>query len=194
MAEPEAPAGTTGAVLLAAGEGARYAASGGTEPKMLATFRRRPLVSWAINHAVAAGIGPVYVVTGAVDPPVPDGVETLPNPRWREGMATSLQVAVERARRAGHTAIVVGLGDQPLVTPDAWRRVAAAAKPVALASYDGVRGHPVRLAATVWSSLPVTGDEGARRLIRDHSDLVEDVPCPGNPADVDTREDMQRWS
>jgi CTP:molybdopterin cytidylyltransferase MocA len=189
--------GDTPAVLLAAGAGTRFAASGGGEHKLLAPFRHRPLVSWAIEHAVAAGIGPVWMVTGAVEPPVPaelDGVEILANPRWAEGMATSLQVAIARARADGHDAVVVGLADQPLVTPEAWRRVAAAERPIARARYDGVPGHPVRLAAAVWASLPVTGDEGARTVIRDHPELVEDVPCPGHPADVDTREDVQRWS
>jgi CTP:molybdopterin cytidylyltransferase MocA len=191
------------AVLLAAGAGLRYAASGGHEHKLQAPFRGRPLVSWAVAHAVAAGIGPVWMVTGASDPLPPggvdgiggiDGVELLANARWAEGMATSLQVAVGRARPEGYAAIVVGLADQPLVTAEAWRRVAAAGRPIARASYDGVPGHPVRLAATVWASLPVTGDEGARSLIRVHPELVEDVPCPGHPADVDTREDVQRWS
>ncbi|HEV7761006.1 MAG TPA: nucleotidyltransferase family protein [Acidimicrobiales bacterium] len=205
MGDPPA-GGTTPAVLLAAGAGTRYAASGGHEHKLQAPFRGRPLVSWAVEHAVAAAIGPVWMVTGAGDPSRPggadgiggiggiDGVELLANPRWAEGMATSLQVAVERARAGGHAAIVVGLADQPLVTAEAWRRVAAAGRPIARASYDGIPGHPVRLAATIWASLPVTGDEGARSLIRVHPELVEDVPCPGHPADVDTREDVQRWS
>jgi CTP:molybdopterin cytidylyltransferase MocA len=183
------------AVLLAAGEGARYAASGGRGHKLRAEFRGRPLAEWAVEHAVAAGIGPVWMVTGATAPEAPDGVEVLVNDRWAEGMATSLQVAVDRARREGLGAIVVGLADQPLVTPEAWQRVAAATdRPIARASYDGRPGHPVRLAAEVWADLPVTGDQGARSLVRDRPELVQDVACPGHPADVDTREDVQRWS
>ena len=193
------PVGTLAAVVLAAGAGRRFAASGGERHKLSAPFRGRPLASWALDQAVAAAIGPVWVVTGAADlpasVPVPDGVELLANPRWAEGMATSLQVAVARARVEGLVAIVVGLADQPLVTAEAWRRVAAAAsRPIARASYDGVPGHPVRLAAEVWPELPTTGDEGARSLLRCHPELVDDVACPGHPADVDTREDVQRWS
>lgn len=191
MAEPVA------AVVLAAGEGRRFAASGGDGSKLLVPFRGRPLWSWAVSSAAAAEIGPVWVVTGAAELPVGggvDGVEILTNPRWAEGMATSLQVAVAQARRSGLDAIVVGLADQPLVTAEAWRRVAAAERPIARASYDGLPGHPVRLAAEVWARLPATGDEGARTLIRCHPELVDDVACPGHPADVDTREDVQRWS
>jgi molybdenum cofactor cytidylyltransferase len=189
---------TVAAAVLAAGAGRRFVASGGDGHKLLAPFRGRPLWQWAVSTAVAADIGPVWLVTGAAEPAgFDDGVgavEVLPNPRWDEGMATSLQVAVARARRESCDAIVVGLADQPLVTAEAWRRVAASPSPIARASYDGMPGHPVRLAADVWPDLPTTGDEGARSLLRCHPELVEDVACPGHPADVDTREDVQRWS
>jgi molybdenum cofactor cytidylyltransferase len=189
---------STAAVVLAAGEGTRYTASGGPGHKLLAGFRGRTVVSWAIDHAVEAGVGSVYVVVGAVEVPVPDGVHLVRNPRWPEGIATSLQAAVETAGAVGDDAVVIGLGDQPLVEPEAWRRVASAGAasgpPIAVGTYDGVRGHPVRLAAEVWPLLPATGDEAARTLMRAHPELVLEVPCPGRSVDVDTLEDLTRWS
>ena len=183
------------AVVLAAGAGSRFRADDGTH-KLLADWRGHPVVWWAARAAIDAGIGPVWAVTGAapVEPALPAGVEVLPNPCWAAGQATSLAVAVDRAAAAGLDGVVVGLGDQPMIRPSAWRAVAAAAGPVAVATYAGVRANPVRLAAEVWVRLPRTGDAGARVLIGDCPELVEEVACDGSPVDVDTVEDLELWS
>jgi CTP:molybdopterin cytidylyltransferase MocA len=188
---------TLAAVVLAAGGGSRFT---GPDHKLVSEFRGRPVVSWAVESAIDASVGPTIVVAGAVplDGLLPAGVVVLHNPRWADGQATSLAVAVERAEHDGLHAIVVGLGDQPLVPPTAWRAVAGAVvddrHPIVAASYHGRRGNPVRLDRAVWRMLPSSGDEGARVLMREHPDLVVEVPCDGEAVDIDTREDLLRWS
>ena len=190
---------TTAAVVLAAGGGSRFTASGGEGHKLLAPYLGRAVVEWAIEAATAAGLDATYVVRGATDLPVPPlahgAVTFVRNDRWREGIATSLQAGVARARQDGHAAVVIGLGDQPLVQTDAWQRVAAAGRtPISVATYEGVRGNPVRLSSMAWPLLPADGDEGARLVMRRRPDLVVEVPCPGRSADIDTVEDLATWT
>jgi CTP:molybdopterin cytidylyltransferase MocA len=183
---------TTAAIVLAAGEGSRFA---GSTHKLLADFRGRPLWAWAVDAALAAELDATYVVTGAVDLTVPAPATVVANGAWADGQATSLSAGVAAAATAGHDSIVVGLADQPLIGPDAWRAVAAStATPIAVASFGGDRRPPVRLASEVWPLLPTTGDEGARVVMRERRDLVTAVPCSGEPVDIDTLEDLERWS
>jgi molybdenum cofactor cytidylyltransferase len=182
------------AVVLAAGSGSRF---GGQGAKLRAVTRGRPLVEWPIEVAGEAGLDELVVVTGAVDLSdiVPDGATLLRNDDWARGQATSLGVALHWCQQQGHSAAVVGLGDLPGLTASAWRSVAdAPGGPIVVATYGGRRGHPVRLDAPVWTLLPIDGDEGARTLMRQRPELVVEVACGGIPADIDTREDLARWS
>jgi CTP:molybdopterin cytidylyltransferase MocA len=155
-------------------------------------------VAWAIDAALAAGLDATAIVVGAADLEaiLPPGLVVLRNDRWAEGQATSLAIAVDWADATGLDAIVVGLGDQPGLGPDAWRAVAAGdgTHPIVVATYDGVRGSPARLDRMVWPLVPRVGDEGARVLMRQRPELVGEVPCAGLPADIDTVEDLDQWS
>jgi molybdenum cofactor cytidylyltransferase len=185
---------STAGVILAAGAGSRF---GGRGEKLVTPARGRPLVSWAIEPALEAGLDEVIVVSGAIDlgDVVPEGVTLLRNDEWELGQATSLGVALDWAQRQGHGAAVVGLGDMPGLTVTAWRAVAeAAGGPIVVAAYAGRRGHPVRLDAAVWTLLPTSGDEGARGLMSRRPELVVEVACEGSDTDVDTREDLRRWN
>ncbi|MEX0847535.1 MAG: nucleotidyltransferase family protein [Ilumatobacteraceae bacterium] len=190
------------AVLLAAGAGTRFS---GPTHKLLASLDGHPVAGHALDHVIASEVGPVVVVTGAVDlglllaqalDRVGRPVVHVRNEHWADGQATSMALALDAADEMGADHVVVGLADQPFIPAEAWRAVALAPPewPAVVASYDGRRGpHPVRLHRSLWPLLPRSGDDGARRLLRDHPDLVHDVACPGSAADIDTWEDVQRW-
>ena len=217
--DPQAGTSTTDAVvvLLAAGAGSRFAADhhkllaridGGPDGPARGRDGTEPPVTvfgLALLHAVEADLGPVIVVTGAIgaaDLGADEATRSLltradvvviTNPDWSVGQSTSVRVGLEAARQRGATSAVIGLADQPFVTPEAWRAVAAGLGPITVATYDGRRGNPVRLHADVWGLLPTTGDAGARVLMHARPDLVGEVPCTGSPADIDTVEDLHRW-
>lgn len=181
------------AAVLAGGRGERF---GGDVPKPLARLCGRPLVEWAVEAALAAGIGPVAVVGGheyaAVWHALPEGVVRLVNREWEQGIGTSVRCAVTWTHdHARAEALCLALADQPLLGPEAWRRVAAAPADALLvsATYHGERGHPVRIGRQLFpAARDLAGDEGARALMR--ANRVLEIVCDGtgDPVDVDTPE------
>jgi CTP:molybdopterin cytidylyltransferase MocA len=196
------------AVLLAAGSGSRF--HGGCHKLDAPLTSGHTVYEQSLGHLVEAfgpggddgisdsgGIVGVVVVHGSVERPVPAGVTSIVNDAWAAGQATSVAAALHHAASLSADAIVFGLADQPFVPPATWRAVADAAPewPVVVATYAGRRGpHPVRLHQSVWPLVPTIGDDGARSVLRDHPALVHEVVCEGSPADIDTLEDLERWT
>jgi CTP:molybdopterin cytidylyltransferase MocA len=147
----------------------------------------------------AAPLDRVAVVLGAradeIVAAVPlHGAEPVVCDGWAEGIGASLRAGVDAL--AGCEAIVVALGDQPRLSPEAVARLVAArggGAPALRASYGGVPGHPVLVEASLFDRLrAVRGDEGARAVLAEVE--VRDVPCDGlgSPRDVDTPEQLAR--
>lgn len=184
----------TVAALLAAGAGSRFES---TDHKLVAPLRGRPVWEWALAAVMDAGFDHVIVVTGALTLRIPSPAVEHHNPRWRDGQATSVQVALAAADQLGASSITIGLADQPFIPSATWRAVADAPadERIVIATYDGVPGpNPVRLSKEVWPLLPATGDLGARDVIRAHPEWVSSVACLGSTADIDTLEDLDRWN
>jgi len=179
-------------VLLAAGRATRFRPPGA---KLRAPLEGRPLAAWALSALASAQVLEARaVVVGAdrLEGLVPAGIEVLVNSAPERGLASSLAIALDWARGLGVDALVVGLADQPLVVASAWDAVACApvAWDLAIATYAGARANPVRIARRVFDELPRVGDAGARVLVGRAGISVIEVPCEGDPLDVDTVQDL----
>jgi CTP:molybdopterin cytidylyltransferase MocA len=174
--------------VLAAGAGTRF---GGR--KQVAELDGKPLLEHAVQAMMATPVGRVVVVLGALVEEVTatvdlHGAEPFTCERWDEGQAASLACGL--AQLADCEAVVVTLGDQPRMSPEAIGRVIAARGGEAVAvraTYFGAPGHPVLLERELFKSFRnVSGDHGARNLLL--SVPVREVPCDdlGGGEDVDT--------
>lgn len=182
--------------MLAAGRGSRFDGI-----KQLAPFRGRPLIEHAVEAIATALDAPPVVVLGheaeriAAEADL-GGAEIAVCPDWDRGQAASLRTGVEAilARRPRATAAAIVLGDQPLITAAAIRRVVSApSAPFLRATYDGRPGHPVLLDRSLFAAATgQTGDQGLRGLIAERG--AEPVECGdlGSDADIDTTEDLAR--
>lgn len=186
---------TTLAVVLAAGAGTRFRGSG---HKLRATVNGISVLEHAIAHARNAAIGDVVVVTGAEQfSDLLAGTDTIHNEAWETGQRSSVLCAIDEAERRGCDVVVIAAGDQPFVSPEDWRAVSEKDSPIAVATYDGQPATPVRLHKSIWDefrALDADPDAGARSLMHLHPELVSQVTCKGSGADIDTTEDLERWT
>jgi len=120
------------------------------------------------------------------------------NPDWRAGMGSSLAIGLA-AVPAECSAAVFALADQPLVGPQAVRRLIAAhaaGASAAVACYDGRPRNPVLIGREHFPEVIelAVGDVGARPFLHAHKDLVTEVECgdTGRPDDIDTPDDLAR--
>lgn len=186
--------GNIAGILLAAGEGSRLG-----RPKALIELGGRSLLRRGIALLHDGGTNPVIVVSGATGPLDGEpGVISVHNPDWPTGMGSSLATGLTAVPSAC-SAAVLALADQPLVGPEAVRRLIgahAAGASVAIACYDGRPGNPVLISREHWSEVIAlaVGDVGARPFLRAHRNLVTEVECgdTGRPDDIDTPEDLAR--
>src|SRR4051812_49725229 len=130
-------------------------------PKALVEYEGSLLVERAVRTARAV-CDPVLVVLGAQAVDVwqqadLDGAAVLANKDWATGMASSLRTGLEglRGLPGQVDAALVLLVDMPGMTPAALERMAGHAAPdaLAVAPYDGVRGHPVLLGREHWAGV-----------------------------------------
>jgi molybdenum cofactor cytidylyltransferase len=176
-----------GGLVLAAGAATRFGA-----PKQLAELDGVPMLEHSLRAMAAAPVGRVVVVLGSGADEIVAGVnlhgaEPHVCERWAEGQAASLACGL--GELADCEAVVVTLGDQPRMSPDAIRRVieARSGASAVRATYSGSPGHPVLLERDLFEPLRnVSGDRGARNLLL--SAQVLEVPCDdlGGGEDVDT--------
>jgi CTP:molybdopterin cytidylyltransferase MocA len=177
-----------GGLLLAAGAGTRFG-----RPKQLVELEGRPLLEHSIAALKASPVERVVVMLGANSDQVSAGVDmqgadVMVCERWDEGQSASLACGL--AELADCEAVVITLGDQPRLSPEAIRRVIDARADgvdAVRATYGGEPGHPVLLEQRLFDRMrDVTGDHGARNLLL--SVPTREVPCDdlGGGEDVDT--------
>ena len=185
-------------LLLAAGSSSRMRGA----DKLMEPVEGVPLLLRQARVALATG-APV-IVTLPPDRPARNAalagldLMTVPVPDAAQGLSASIRAGV---RAAGARPVLVLLADLPEITTDDLSRLLArhAAIPDLIlhgTAADGTPGHPVLFPVWALPGLAVlTGDSGARDLLRQHRDKTEFIALPARHAvtDLDTPEEWTAW-
>ena len=180
-------------LVLAAGASVRLG-----EAKQLLPYRGRTLLDATLDVARSCGFDQLLVTLGGSAAAVRarvdlTGVQVVENPAFSAGCGSSISTAV-RAVAPAADGLVLLLGDQPGISPDAVRRVAAVGTPLGVCRYDDGLGHPFWFGREVFGALAALhGDKAVWKLLHSGAYEVSEVPVGGPvPIDVDTRADYER--
>jgi molybdenum cofactor cytidylyltransferase len=189
----------TAGVILAAGGSSRLG-----QPKQLLDWHGEPLVRHVCKRALAAGLSPLVVVTGAGADQIRDALQGLRvnfahNPAWESGQASSVKVSV-RTLPADCGAAIFLLSDQPHVPSDLLRALvrthAGSLNDLVAPRVHGQRANPVLFDTGIFPQLlSLSGDVGGRSLFSEPGRFSVswiEWDDPDLLLDVDTADDYQR--
>ncbi len=192
-------------IVLAAGGASRFG-----RPKQLLDWRGQPFVRVVAKTALAAGLSPVVVVTGAYAEQVEAAVKDLPvevarNENWMEGQASSLKTGIKSLtpdpsalQGEGNTGgAIFLLADQPQVTVEVIRALvehhAGTLYPVIAPYIFEQRGNPVLFDRITFAALmQLSGEQGGRSVFSQFSPRYLNWYDRRLLLDVDTPEDYER--
>ena len=167
-------------IVLAAGRGERFAASGATVHKLQALLAGKPVLEHVLDAVRASGL-PFHVVQSDSS---------------RPGMGDSIAAGVRATPDAPGWLILPG--DLPLIRSETLRAIALAPPAaVTVPMYQGQRGHPVRFAAGCGPELMrLLGNNGAAHVVRAQAAMNSvafmELDEVGIVNDIDTLDDLRR--
>ena len=182
-------------LLLAAGSSQRLG-----RPKQLLPFRGTTLIRHLAAEALASKAREVTVVIGAsaeaVRRELSDlGLNIRENNRWGEGLSASIRTGLETLPETAEGVLLM-LCDQPLVTSSLLNTMIdhfAAPDGIVACEYADTVGVPVLLSRKlVPELLRLSGDVGAKEVLKAHREEVSLIPFPGGALDIDVPGDLEQ--
>lgn len=175
------------AIVLAAGASRRLG-----RPKQNVLLGGETLLERAVRVARGAGLAPIVVVvregTEHERDRSPDVIVEI-NPKADEGIASSIRCGVAAASNRGVAGAVILTCDQPALRSEHLAALVKDEQQVTASSYGGSIGVPAYFPARLFASLShLTGDTGARRLLKD----ARTIEAEELELDIDTERDLEQ--
>lgn len=186
-----------GALLLAAGGSSRMGRS-----KQLINYKGQTLIRRAAETLVSSGCDQIVVVLGDENEKYRDELAGLDlimsiNKHWSEGMSSSIRTGLGTLLQTvpNLDAVIITLCDQPHVASESIDlfidQYRSSDTDIIAAEYNGITGVPALFSHTMFGDLAgLTGDKGARELIRLNADRTVGIKLPAAAFDIDTPEDL----
>ena len=169
-------------------------------PKQLLRWGDTVLINHCIEVIIQAEIHPIKVVLGSRAEEIStvldlSGIEILLNPRWKDGMSTSIICGLNMLPENIDGSFIF-LADQPFITTELIRAIIAKFNKtdieIVAPRVNGQQCNPVLFRRSFFPELmTISGDYGAKSLISQHKVAWVDWPDERLLLDIDSSEDYR---
>lgn len=191
---PQSPPVVIRACVLAAGTSSRFGAS-----KLIQSFRGKPLLQPALLAAQLACPGQVTLVVGHDGDSITAAAgnrydNVVVNENYEDGLGSSIAKGVLNSRDSAD-AIFIILADQPLLTAEHLKsmveRWSGHSNEIVASTFGGTDCPPILFPKQAFDQLEaLSGDSGAKHLLRDKRYRIRRVESSALRYDVDTEQDL----
>lgn len=185
--------------VVAAGSSSRM-----KQIKQLLPWKQTTLLGHAISQVSQSGVEKLFVVLGANEEIIleqikTDNVEVLSNPKWKDGMSSSIVKIVEHIEENNYEfdGLLLAVCDQPLLDVNHYKKlVMSCINPdrIIASSYGHEVGVPALFGRNFFSELKeLKQDKGAKSVIRKHLSKLIQLDAPNGLIDLDTMDKYNHY-
>lgn len=179
-------------IIIAAGSSSRLG-----QPKQLLPYKVGNLLSHTITACCESEIGSIHLILGANHKAILketeiDACQVHVNPNWQNGMGNSIAFGLKQINK-NIEGVVITMADQPFLEKGHLKQlIEKQSAGIVLSKYEEGKGPPTFFSKDYFDELSkLSGDDGAKVVIKKHQSIVQFVSFPKGNIDIDREEDLK---
>ena len=185
-------------IILAAGSSSRLGL-----PKQLISWNQSNLLNNTIQQACLLDDADVFVTLGdkykVIADTIPHDISTFHHPNWQEGMGSTIAFSVKQIVDNNYDGVILSVCDQPYISKNIFEKLISTFekgdKSIVISEYKTASGPPTFFSSIHFKELlKLSGDNGAKVIIRKNATNVGNINFNNGDIDIDTENDVNRMN
>ena len=178
-------------LIIAAGSSSRLG-----QAKQLLPYKDGNLLGHTIKVCLESKIGNIHLILGANHEAILKETDTSNcqvhiNPNWKNGMSNSIAFGIKQIEE-NIDGVILTMADQPFLKKEHLKRLLQKqSSGIVISKYEEEKGPPTFFSKDYFEALSnLSGDDGAKAVIKKYQAIVQFVSFPKGNIDIDTEEDL----
>ncbi|MDF1694258.1 MAG: nucleotidyltransferase family protein [Saprospiraceae bacterium] len=183
-------------IILAAGGSRRLG-----HPKQMVGWESSTLLNHTIKQANQVSNSDVFVTLGdcfdEIHSSIKEKVHIIFHPEWYHGMGSTISFSVSKIQLKKYKGVILSVCDQPYISTDNFvnliNKFESSSAKIVVSEYRNGQGPPTLFSQEIVKDLmKISGDNGAKSIIKKYKNDVVSTCFYGGEIDIDTVEDLEK--